>query len=935
VRWSGAAVVTTGVLFGSIQSAMAAPSANTQIGNQAVASYVDGAGLPQTSRSNTVTTVVQQVGSFTLESNGAKSAAAGNTAYISHTLVNTGNGQDNFTIVVAEANGAAPNFTSMKLFLDADGNGLPDSSTELPPTVTVPGQNGVFKFVVEYAVPNTATTLTWPSNQATVTVTAGLTSIYNSGDEVKTNTDTVTLTDQASFNVTTAIGQPNIAGVQAWNTPLASGPAASSKTVYTVNFNNSGGAGAPLYVELTLPAGLVYTTGTAAWSSLPGVALTDSDADAAQSGGTATIDYRVAPDGKTIRAFISNVGPNVAGTLSFNVDISPAAPVGTSQTTLRTKYNSGACATPPASLNDVATACSAVLVDANTSAFTVTATYGVKFGVRDTVAGVPVVGDIVTVAGAVPGMPADFTQVIENMGNAPDTFNLYVNAVTPASYTAFPPGTTYTWYSNIGVSGTPLGDTNNDGVVDTGPIAAGASTAVFLRITVPTGTPISSGANYAVDAYAVSINDGAQVDAIRANQTAVLGGLVDIRNVPNSMSAGDAGPGPGTVPAFTVSREVGKLAVFPLQVTNGGTGSATYNLAVSQTSTFPGTLPAGWTVTFSSDAACTALTTITQITVSSNASEPVWACVNTSSSASPVIGQALYFQVKDSVSTTTVADVLRNAIDLLPISRYTFSATGDNVGQAAASGSVTYSHTIANTGNQTCFVGQNLRITPTVTAGWNYSLYIDVNEDGEIDPGDTLITDPANVPVSGGLLPGADIKILVRMFAPGSASSGSAGVLDLKLEDTTTPTPCVYAGTDLRNITTVIVGMLRVYKTQVKVADCNALNATGFSAESITAKPGECVAYQVIAKNEGDSVVREVFLTDNVPGNTNYEGGVSGSPVVIQPQPSSQCEGSGISGGSASLMLGSAPVKTLTCGTFGSLSPLGTITLRFAVQVDP
>lgn len=60
--WAGAAVLAAGFLFGSSGAFAAAPPANTIIGNQASASYLDPAGASQLATSNLVQTTVQQVG---------------------------------------------------------------------------------------------------------------------------------------------------------------------------------------------------------------------------------------------------------------------------------------------------------------------------------------------------------------------------------------------------------------------------------------------------------------------------------------------------------------------------------------------------------------------------------------------------------------------------------------------------------------------------------------------------------------------------------------------------------------------------------------------------------------------------------------------------------------------------------------------------------
>ncbi|MBS74836.1 hypothetical protein, partial [Variovorax sp.] len=64
--WAGAAALTLSFLFGS-DALAAAPPANTIIGNQASATYLDPNGASQLATSNLVQTTVQQVGSFNLD----------------------------------------------------------------------------------------------------------------------------------------------------------------------------------------------------------------------------------------------------------------------------------------------------------------------------------------------------------------------------------------------------------------------------------------------------------------------------------------------------------------------------------------------------------------------------------------------------------------------------------------------------------------------------------------------------------------------------------------------------------------------------------------------------------------------------------------------------------------------------------------------------
>ena len=86
---AGAGIATVAVLVPMVVTAMA-PSAGQVIGNQAAASYTDASGKAQTATSNQVNTTVAQIGNVTLSNAGDKTAAAGNTVYVPHTLTNSG-----------------------------------------------------------------------------------------------------------------------------------------------------------------------------------------------------------------------------------------------------------------------------------------------------------------------------------------------------------------------------------------------------------------------------------------------------------------------------------------------------------------------------------------------------------------------------------------------------------------------------------------------------------------------------------------------------------------------------------------------------------------------------------------------------------------------------------------------------------------------------
>ena len=157
------------LIVGSTAAYAAAPAAGTSIGNQASATYTDGSGTSRTVTSNTVQTVVQQVASLTLSSNGNKSAAVGSTVYYSHTLTNTGNGTDTFALTSASASSNPFVPSSITIYPDANGTGVPSGPAITSSAALAAG--ATFQFIVAVVVPGTATS--GQTNVQTVTATSG------------------------------------------------------------------------------------------------------------------------------------------------------------------------------------------------------------------------------------------------------------------------------------------------------------------------------------------------------------------------------------------------------------------------------------------------------------------------------------------------------------------------------------------------------------------------------------------------------------------------------------------------------------------------------------------------------------------------------------------------------------------------------------------
>lgn len=956
--WAGAAVLAAGFLFGSSGAFAAAPPANTIIGNQASASYLDPAGASQLATSNLVQTTVQQVGSFTLDGFGTvtttvvntKTGAAGTTVYAPHVLTNTGNGTDTFTLSVAAP--ASPNgFTKVEVFADANADGVPDSTTPLcsvvpgatcnVPAQTVAGSNGTFPFVVAYTVPNTATAATFTSPvAATVTATPGTPALYAATNQSAADLDNVNLTNLAAFNATKALRVPAVAWSAnggTWPVAATSGqrsaascaatlagasaPAAGcSYTTYTLTFGNTGGASGKFVMTDTLPSGFTYVPGSAVWSSAPGVALTD-----AAAGDTAGIDYSAS--GNNVTFVVNALAPNVTQTVSFVVLVNSTAAVGTSSTTNTAQYN------PVDAPTATSTTPGTTSSPTNPASYTVLGTYGIVLGSAsgspttslDASAGNPntTAADTTTIASAIMGSTVKYTQTVFNTGNSTDVVNL------SAALGTFPAGTTFKFFAADGL--TPLIDNNGDGIPDTGPIAASGSVQIVLAATLPSPAALPTGPFSAI-VTGTSIGDSTKTESTRDTLNTLVGVLVDLTNTPSGNGTagntgnGDVGTGPSPQPTTTQTTAAGTGTVFTLFVKNNDTVANTYSLAASQTSSFPGSLPTGWTVKFVAAGASCSGTAITTVGVASGAQTQVDACVTPPASQTPVTGQLIYFQVLSTAATSTGATAIDTKTDAVTVTQsvtYGATLTPNNNGQVAPGGSVVYAHTLTNTGTQSCVGPYTLTATlpaADVTAGWTTALYIDVNGDGQIDSGDTLVTGP----IAGPLAVGGTQKLLVKVFAPGGAS---AGAVDTATVTVTFPAGATSCGTPSANdVSTVITGQMRLVKTQALDSNCDGTEVPTSSAP-ITAKPGECIVYRIVATNEGAAPVTNMSINDAVPPYTSFTG-------ATQPSAANRCVSAGVTPAFAAANY-SSTATTVACGsTANTVAPGGTATLMFSVKIN-
>ena len=869
----------------------AAPAAGTVIGNQATATYKDASNVDRTATSNSVQTTVSQVKSFTLDQNSTKDASPGQPVYFPHTITNTGNGTDTITLQPATAGGAVT-LTGLTYYADVNGDGLPDSLTPITSTGALsPGQQ--FKFIVSGVVPAGAAI----NSTGTVTVNA-----LDSAGNVSTNNPTAT---PIGSNLDTVKVSTEAVNVNKTMTQDAAPLTPVTLTVKLAYTNSGTAAGTNLLLTDAIPAGMTYVPGSGRWSVSGATALTD-----AALGDPAGIAYDSTAN--TVTATIASVGPGVSGDLSFKVTVN----AGLTPQTLNNKATYKTTENPTAK-------------DSNIASYIVTQIAAV---VANGSPGSNVNGTLepVTIASASQGSTITFTDYIWNTGTGSDSFDI---TLAPGA-TAFPAGTTF---QLLRPDGSSLIDTNGNGIPDTGPLAPGASVAVLVRAILPPNATVGA-LSFQEVLTATSKLDPTKTDTVIDTLTAITPLTLDLTNTSartDSLPAGTASAANATTTGFGPDSGSAILTnnVTPLPT---GTTTTTFKLVVNNTSavadsynlsTFAG-LPAGWTVTFKADGGTgTCSTTGATITntgsIAAGGNSTVCAVVTVPaiSSGQAVAGNFDLTFKAQSATNPLIADTIIDRVAVQSVASVTLTPNGTQ--QTFPGGAVTYTHTLTNTGNASATV-----TFPPLTdtqAGFTSAVYLDVNNSGTVDAGDTLLnSDPAAAtPGTVTVAANGTAQILVRVFAPGSATGATPA--DVTTITGNVSVGGVAAGSITATDTTSVTDGLLLEKTQQTVG-CAAAPVVGSYTsapigQSSATAPGQCIAYQVKATNTTAGVITNLNISDIVPANTSLQT-TCGAPSLAGAVIANPTYVNGFTG-------------TVASGTVASLASTGSTTLTFCVRINP
>ncbi len=815
------ALFLTGVTY-------AVTPAGTLIRNQATASYTDSQGRRVTVQSNLVETLVEQVAGLELTNDQQLRGDAGSSVLISHRLVNTGNGSDTYSLQLQNTGGNI-NLSGLEIFADGNGDGIPDSSVPITTTPVIAADQDYF-IVLSGDIPASAN----DGDSAAITVTAS--STFNTAISVQNN-DLVTSGVGASIQVTKSMSSNQ-------------GRSPSSPYTVTLRYENTGSqsAGNVTLID-ALPTGMTYLPGSGRWSE-SSVALSDTDpldTHSGQSGNIrycaydasciglseATIDVDVSSNNQ-VTAVIDFVPPGGIGTLSFDVSIDSGLASGFIINEAEFEYDI-AINTVPREFT-------------NTVAFEVLPVSGVVANGSNTS---PINGlsEPVSIFSAAQGGKVRFDNYIWNTGNAPDTFNIEVDGVG----SSFPPGTLWRLLRSDGA--TLMQDTNGDGSIDTGPIAAANFALVVLELELPSDVSgNNNGIGFDVTKTARSITDSTVFDTVTDHLDEIVANQVDITNQAPAGSADalGAGPGPETNPVSVVSPDRNGQALFDLYIRHQGIEPDSYGLTAYSTAG-GNPLPAGWQVRFLNpgDSQPRSVTRL----LASGESQHVIAEV-TVPEALTVGTSSIFFSV---VSQSGGASDIKH--DGLTVNAVRALRIEPSLTATIVPGSTTvYQHRLINEGNV------NLTDIQLATSesrpGWLSAIFADTDGDGALSAADQIFTTPWT------LAPGENMSFFVRVSAPVDA---------VNLQRNSTSIEAQWNGNSesiqIVDLTTVSTTNVTILKEQAVDMGCDGAPDTGsdFAASEISVEPGNnCVVYRLTALNRGREPSFNVKIHDSTPPFTVY-----------------------------------------------------------------
>lgn len=875
-------------------------------------------------------------GNFTGTAAAAQQAAPGNIVYYSYYLTNEGNAADTFKLRFIQSAADSIDATNVGIFVDANGNGVVDpgdiqlisaggtSSDFVNATATPLVQAGAtLPLVLAVTVPNTAT------NGNTIDIDIDAQSIGDTGEQ-----------DAVSNFSRTTISQGQ--GVLSLNKAVDKLTADPGNTItYTIFGSNVGTD--PVEGKEYLAAGtdgiFLDTDNNGAFEGVEGLLITDVAIDevfldlttidfstASKSfssaiflfgnasgqyygantialiNGTpaaATID-RIAifiPEGsndivlQSGQAFSFSFSVNIQGSATF--DGADATKV--IENTVSAKYNDGTTEQTvtsnkaltsvdnqestdnlgvqlsPFTFDDAGTASNNAITNGSVRA-------SQQHPAVDTTTAYPqatliATADITTASNRNAGDFFAIPVTVTNTGSVPDTYSITTSGV-PVGYQAF-------LFKSDGV--TPLGDTNSDGVRDSGPVAAGAQVDIIVKVLIPpTANQVLTDQDITVTA--TSVTDGTITNPTTLTIAQVRPAGVDIAidaqtfdSTDNTVAShvladasGDGDSDGNTIDAgstLSVNIEVRNVRAVPGTAAVRRTGVAdTYTLTWAAVDA-GNDVDEDWTVQFFRDGGAQPISDTADLDPDEVTDLDLKISVPDGFAAGTYI---LAITATSANDAADISDVMYVAVTVNE--NRLIKIDPDNTATAVRGGTVTFNHVVSNIGNT------NENITLTATSADGYQVVF-IDDDGTVLG--TTITSAQLAALA--TAPGADVNVRVRVFIPQNAPVGSSSVFTITATGSAGGTPPTDTAVD---VVQIIDGNLQLTKTTdpatgtpVKPTDATADPNPGTERKDNLFP----IRYTTTFQNLGSDPITNVTIVDQIPANTRLVIEAKTSPNVDTP----------------------------------------------------
>lgn len=860
--------------------------AGEEITNQATVKYIDSSNNPQTTNSNQVITVVKQIYSLSLVTDGTVAAPGqfqdvtpGSIVYYPYTLTNTGNGSDSFTLTTTVDSDATLDnggIAGVVYYWDSNGDGVVQTGEPAITSVDdLPADESV-KLIMSYQIPAAADT------DDVVVATP-----------VATSQGGPTQIDNLNYHQTTVVQNAVIVSSKLVDASTAT---PGSTLQYTITATNTGSQNA---------TNVVITDAAPAGTTISGTATSVPAGNATTAGNDVSATFATVVPGQVVKLIFSvtvdaSTAPgnieNVASTTYIKVGGDPANPTTvTTNTTSTEVLASYAIAVGPRNFPeaDAATA----------TTYTSDEGYTVNIAVN---------ADEQTVASANAGDSVSFINSVLNNGTDTDAFNL------SQTVSGLPAGSAVLFKR---LDGSALADTDGDGQPDSGPLDPGEEFDFVVQV-VLAQTAVTTDTDVVVTVTATSSNEPSQTDTSTDTVLAIVGSSVLLGNSDGLAGSVDTNPVDQAV-------NPGAPAVFPMDVVNEGSNPDSFNLSGSTTLTtttggtvtvpvayYPAAADTDNDGTLSSTEIANASPIANTGTIAGGAEVQVFAVVNVPAN---VVGQTS--TINQAVTSPLSATTASFNVDTLTVNAVkTFTFSPNRNGTAPSPGTVIYRHNISNTGNMEI---SNLTVTEVTSgnvAGWSYLYSYD----------SVTFYPAASLPATT-IAPASNQVLFVQVSVPAGVPQNATNVLSVTVAPTFSGDVATTGSATVSDTTIVVGGEINVVK-EWSLDGINWYKGDGTDTGTVPqVAPLETIRYRMTLTNIGTADITAVEVFDTVPTFTDF---VQGSQDAGTGN-TEQCSTDG--GTSYAACPAGTAVDPTVDGlkfTISSLAPGASVQVLFIVQVQ-